>query len=63
MYYIFQESEIWTSGDPVDDSRKPIKIRAKTEIAARKKLPSPDGGRVWVLVAVKKRPKVEQPAG
>lgn len=51
MYFTFQESKIWESGDPVDPNGDRKKIRAKSEMKARKKLPETSSiGRVWVLV-------------
>lgn len=51
MYYKFQESHIWTHGDPVDPNGQRVEIRAKSEIKARKKLPvNSTVGRVWVMV-------------
>jgi hypothetical protein len=50
-YYKYQESYIWEGGDKgPDKSHKIIKIKAKTELRARRKLPKEDLGRRWLLI-------------
>ena len=52
--FIFQESEIWEAGNPVDPTGKQVKIVAKTEEKARRKLrlkPTSSIGRRWILVS------------
>lgn len=48
--YIFQPSKIWEAGNPVDPSAKPVRVVAKNEIRARKKLPM-QLGRTWILIS------------
>lgn len=48
--YVFQQSRIWESGDPVDPHGERIKRKARSEDRARKTLPDPGMGRRWVLV-------------
>lgn len=51
MYFHFQESRIWEGGDQkADPSRSIHKIKAKTEVAARRKLPKSELGRRWILI-------------
>jgi hypothetical protein len=55
MKYIFQRSKIWEAGNPIDTSSKPVRIKVpdgSQEARARKKLPEPGMGRVWILIGV-----------
>jgi hypothetical protein len=56
MRYIFQQSRILEAGDPVDQDRKKVVIKVpdgSPEHRARRQLPLPGMGRIWVLVGVK----------
>lgn len=52
MRFVFKRSMIWEHGDPVDHSSEEwvVKIPKDDEKRARRKLPDPGGGRVWILV-------------
>jgi hypothetical protein len=55
MKYVFQRSKIWEAGNPIDASSKPVSVKVpdgSPEARARKKLPEPGTGRVWILVGI-----------
>jgi hypothetical protein len=50
-YFTFQESRIWDGAKRVDPNGKRVTVKAKTDIKARKKLPTPSSiGREWIRV-------------
>lgn len=57
MRFTFQQSQIWEAGDPVAEYMPKIAIKVKPgpngEQRARRKLPSPEMGRRWILVETK----------
>lgn len=53
--YTFRLSHIWTAHDPIDESRAPVRIKAKNEERARAHLPEPGMGRKWLLVNTEER--------
>ena len=50
MFFVFQESKIWEAGNPVDPLGKTVRIKAKNELRARRRLPETNLGRVWILI-------------
>ena len=51
MFFSFQESKIWEGSNNIPDpERMAQRIKAKSEIRARKKLPKAGVGRVWILM-------------
>ena len=53
MKYVFQRSKIWEAGNPIDATSAPVRIKVpdgSQEARARRKLPAPGTGRVWVLI-------------
>jgi hypothetical protein len=49
MYYIFKQSK--PGEDRPDENLRSVTIKSQDYMWARKKLPDPDVGRVWILVA------------
>jgi hypothetical protein len=57
MRYIFQQSKIWEAGNPVDQDSKPLSVKVphnSPEHRARRRLPPPGMGRIWLLVCVER---------
>jgi hypothetical protein len=55
MRYVFQRSKIWEAGNPVDPTSEPVRIKVpdgSQEARARRKLPKPGVGRVWILISI-----------
>ena len=55
MKYVFQRSKIWEAGNPVDPTSEPVRIKVpdgSQEARARRRLPEPGVGRVWILIAI-----------
>lgn len=53
MRFTFQQSKIWEAGNPVDPETDPVTVKmppGRGEASARRLLPKPGTGRVWVLV-------------
>lgn len=54
MRYTFQRSKIWEAGNPVDSSLPAVTVKVPAgspERRARRKLPLPGVGRIWILTA------------
>lgn len=58
-WYVFQKSYIWEAGNAVDPSSKPVRISARNEARARRKL-TKELGRVWVLISIDDKPTKEK---
>lgn len=54
--YVFQESKIWESGNPVDPNGRVFKTKRRSLERAKKSLPIPGGGRWWVLISIDGEP-------
>lgn len=55
MKYVFQRSKIWEAGNPVDPTSETVRIKVpdgSQEARARRKLPKPGVGRVWILISI-----------
>lgn len=55
MKYVFQRSKIWVAGNPADPASEPVRIKVpygSKEARARRKLPEPGMGRIWILIAI-----------
>lgn len=50
MKFLFQQSRIWDSHREPDSSKPVVKIKARSEERARRRLPHPEMGREWILV-------------
>jgi hypothetical protein len=57
MRYVFQRSLIWDAANRVDENTKPVRIKAKSEERARRRLPDAGLGRTWILVAYLRTPQ------
>lgn len=54
MYFTLQESQIFTSGNPVDRNGQKLRIRAKNAVTAVRKASRKRPttvGRVWVVIS------------